>query len=46
MPRILRRLLHAPDALRTTVASLDQRLHVPDCTGGTTPSGPTVLSPR
>jgi hypothetical protein len=46
MPRILGRLLHAPDALRTTAVSLDQRLHVPDCTGGTTLSGPTVLSPR
>jgi hypothetical protein len=45
MPRILGRLLHAPDALRTTAASLELRLHVPDCTGGTRPSGPSVLSP-
>jgi hypothetical protein len=46
MPRILDRLLHAPDALRATAASLEPRLHVPDCTGGATPGGPTVLSPR
>jgi hypothetical protein len=34
MPRALRRLLHAPDALRTRTADLEQQLHVPDCTGG------------
>lgn len=35
LPHILGRLVHAPDALRATAASLDLSLHVPDCTGGT-----------
>jgi hypothetical protein len=34
LPRIVRGLLHAPDALRRKAASLEMRLHVPDCTGG------------
>jgi hypothetical protein len=38
LPRILGRLVHAPDALRTNAASLNLRLHVPDCTGGATSS--------
>jgi hypothetical protein len=35
LPRVLGRLLHVPDALRATAQSVEQRLHVPDCTGGT-----------
>jgi hypothetical protein len=42
LPRILGRLVHAPDKLRTNAASLDRRLHVPDCTGGATPGWPSV----
>jgi hypothetical protein len=34
MPRALRRLLHAPDALRARTADLEHQLQVPDCTGG------------
>jgi hypothetical protein len=34
MPRALRSLLHAPDALRAITADLEQQLQVPDCTGG------------
>jgi len=34
LPRVLDRLVHAPDALRDSAASLEGRLHVPDCTGG------------
>jgi hypothetical protein len=33
-PRILERLVHAPDPLRQAAARLEQRLQVPDCTGG------------
>jgi hypothetical protein len=40
LPRILDKLLHAPDALRGKTASLEGRLHVPDCTGGGTPNAP------
>jgi hypothetical protein len=44
MPRILGRSLHAPDALRDTTIRIEQRLHVPDCTGGVTrgPASPTA----
>jgi hypothetical protein len=34
LPRVLDRLVQAPDALRATTADLEQQLHVPDCTGG------------
>jgi hypothetical protein len=37
LPRVLDRLVHAPDALRGRTASLEGRLLVPDCTGGGTP---------
>lgn len=36
-PRLLRRRLHAPDQLRLAAARIELALHVPDCTGGTTP---------
>lgn len=46
MPRILGRLLHAPDAVRAKTANLEQQLHVPDCTGGGTPNAPSqAVSP-
>jgi hypothetical protein len=45
LPRVLRRLLDAPDALRTIAASLEQRLRVPDCTGGDTPHGAARRQP-
>lgn len=35
LPLVLRRLLDAPDGLRRRTASIELRLHVPDCTGGT-----------
>jgi hypothetical protein len=38
LPRILERLLHAPDRLRAVAAVLEQRLLIPDCTGGGTPA--------
>jgi hypothetical protein len=38
LPGILRRLLHAPDALREETGILEQRLQVPDCTGGGSPN--------
>jgi hypothetical protein len=34
LPRVLGKLLHAPDALRKTTARLERQLQVPDCTGG------------
>jgi hypothetical protein len=37
LPRVLDRLVQAPDALRGKAASLEGQLHVPDCTGGGTP---------
>jgi hypothetical protein len=37
LPRVLGKLLHAPDALRQTTARLEQRLQVSDCTGGGAP---------
>jgi hypothetical protein len=40
LPRVLDRLLHAPDALRGKAAGLEGRLHVPDCTGGGKPNAP------
>ena len=45
LPLVLARLLHSPDALRAIAQSLEQRLHVPDCTGGATPhgSGPAAV---
>jgi hypothetical protein len=42
LPRVLDRLVHAPDALRGKTAILGGRLQVPDCTGGGTPSGATM----
>ena len=41
LPRVLVGLLHAPDALRGKSGRLEQRLCVPDCTGG---DGPDVAS--
>jgi hypothetical protein len=40
LPRVLGRLLHMPDAIRETTTNLEQRLRVPDCTGGGTPVHP------
>lgn len=34
LPGVLYRLLHVPDGVRVTAASVGQRLRVPDCTGG------------
>ena len=46
LPRVLERLVHAPDALRENAASLEVRLHVPDCTGGGPPgAAPPTASP-
>ena len=40
-PRLLRRLVRAPDQLRLAAARIELTLRVPDCTGGTTaPAGP------
>jgi hypothetical protein len=38
LPPVLGSLLHVPDALRDTAANLEQRLDVPDCTGGGAPN--------
>jgi hypothetical protein len=40
LPRVLGRLLHMPDPIRATTTNLEQRLRVPDCTGGGTPVRP------
>jgi hypothetical protein len=40
LPRVLERLVHAPDALRSTAATVGARLRVPDCTGGGEPDAP------
>ena len=40
LPRVLGRLLHMPDAIRETTTNLEQRLRVPDCTGGGTLAHP------
>ena len=45
LPRVLERLVHAPDALRGRTASLEGRLQVPDCTGGGTPTAPPAVGP-
>jgi hypothetical protein len=46
LPRVLDRLLHAPDAVRGKTTGLEGRLHVPDCTGGGTPgAAPPAVSP-
>jgi hypothetical protein len=45
LPRILERLVHAPDHLRVAAAILEQRLLVPDCTGGATPAPQTPTPP-
>jgi hypothetical protein len=45
LPRVLDRLLHAPDPLRATTASLEHRLGVPDCTGGTPNAAPGAVTP-
>jgi hypothetical protein len=46
LPRVLDRLVHAPDGLRDRAGSLEARLRVPDCTGGGTPGGaPPAVSP-
>ena len=34
LPKVLRRLLHAPDGLREMTTNLERRLRVPDRTGG------------
>lgn len=36
LPRVLYGLVHMPDGVRKTAASVGQRLRVPDCTGGGT----------
>jgi hypothetical protein len=44
-PRLVGRLLHAPDLLSNAGAHLEHQLHVPDCTGGTvrlSPSRPAI----
>lgn len=38
LPGILRSLLDSPDALRAAAVTLEQRLQVPDCTGGGSPN--------
>jgi hypothetical protein len=45
LPRVLGALLHRPDTRRAAARAVEQRLGVPDCTGGenTTP-GPDVIS--
>lgn len=45
LPRVLERLVHAPDALGNRAASLGGRLHVPDCTGGTPGTASPAVSP-
>jgi hypothetical protein len=46
LPRVLERLVHAPDALQRKGASLEGRLLVPDCTGGGTPgAASSAVSP-
>jgi hypothetical protein len=44
LPRVLGELLHAPDALRAIASRLEQRLDVPDCTGGDPPQGPGPIT--
>jgi hypothetical protein len=39
LPKVLRRLLDAPDRLREMTTNLERRLRVPDCTGGGRPDG-------
>ena len=34
LPKRLEKLIHAPDALKSTAARLELELNVPDCTGG------------
>ena len=42
-PRLLRRLVRAPDRLRLAATRIELTLGVPDCTGGTTPpAGPRL----
>jgi hypothetical protein len=38
LPMVLHRLVHTPDALARRAATLEARLGVPDCTGGTVPT--------
>ena len=38
LPRVLYRLLHRPDLIRTAALGIGQRLRVSDCTGGGTPN--------
>jgi hypothetical protein len=43
-PRLLRRLLRAPDQLRLAAARIELTLHIPDCTGGATaPADPRSI---
>jgi hypothetical protein len=46
LPALLHQLVHAPDVLARHAATLEARLRVPDCTGGTlppaTPPSPTA----
>ena len=44
LPALVHRLVHAPDALARHAATLEARLRVPDCTGGTIPPA-TPLPP-
>jgi enoyl-CoA hydratase/carnithine racemase len=41
LPSVLDALVHTPDALEATAKQLEQRLHVPDCTGGIPPPSET-----
>jgi len=45
LPAVLRRLLDAPNGLRRKTAGLEQRLHVPDCTGGTPDTAGHTFNP-
>jgi hypothetical protein len=43
LPRVLHALIHRPDRLKDLAADLEQRLRVPDCTGGQpNPQTPTA----
>jgi hypothetical protein len=44
LPPVVRRLLSEPDALSAATARLEQRLFVPDCTGGARPSAPNWMA--
>ena len=47
LPRILNKLLHRPDEARAHAQLLDEKLQIPDCTGGenTTPTAAVAFNP-